>query len=100
MAAKFAARRLVAVAALAAAVVAGPAIAALSSSDTPAYDAQPGGKCLAWLGAKGTGTCIGRSNSNSGGITVGTPGIGLGNGGIYSGPMMPGSSVGGTIPIG
>ena len=93
-------RRLVAVAGLLVAAAAGPSIAVSGNTDQLGNEAAPGGRCLAWLGAKGTGTCIGRSNSSNGGISVGTPGIGLGNGGIYSGPLMPGTSVGGSVPLG
>jgi hypothetical protein len=33
-----------------------------------------------------------------GGIGVGTPGVGIGNGGFYTSPLMPGTSV--NIPLG
>lgn len=99
MAVKPALRRFAAVAGLLAVAAAGPSIAALNSNDQVRTDAAPGqGRCLAWLGAKGTGTCISRSNGSP--VSVGTPGIGIGAGGVYSGPLGPGTSVSGSIPIG
>ncbi|BBZ67858.1 hypothetical protein MINS_32870 [Mycolicibacterium insubricum] len=88
--------RLVAAAAVLTAV-AGSAIAAIPA---PTVSHEAGPKCLAWIGARGTGKCIGYSMSNSGGISAGTPGIGVGNGGVQSGPMLPGTSVSGSIPVG
>lgn len=104
-------RRLVAVGAFAVAAVAAPLAAAISTPE--ATSTQAG--CLAWLGSKADGVCIGNSlGSGSGatlngtgigpgsagggsGIGVGTPGIGIGNGGIYSSPILPGTSV--NIPL-
>ncbi|MCV7194741.1 DUF7155 family protein [Mycolicibacterium brumae] len=91
--------RLLGVAAVSAAAVLGPvAVAASTGSDAVITEAAPGKNCLAWLGARGTGTCISWSNGSP--VNVGTPGVGLGNGGIYSGPLAPGSSFSGTIPMG
>ena len=91
--------RLLAAAALSAAAVLGPvAVAVTHGSDAVTTEAAPGKKCLAWLGAKGTGTCISWSNGNP--VNIGSPGLGIGNGGFYTGPMMPGSSFSGTIPMG
>ena len=105
-------RRMAAVGAFAAAAVAAPLYAALSTPEPVSTQAQ----CLAWLGSKADGVCIGNSLGSQGptlngtgvgpsspgpgmgGIGVGTPGVGIGNGGFYTSPLMPGTSV--NIPLG
>ncbi|MDF2825670.1 MAG: hypothetical protein K0R68_3078 [Mycobacterium sp.] len=66
---------MVVVGAFAAAAVAAPLYAALSTPEPTSTQAE----CLAWLGSKGDGLCIG-------------------NGGFYTSPLMPGTSV--KIPLG
>lgn len=103
---------MVAVGVFAAAAVAAPLYAALSTPDATTTEA----KCLAWLGSKADGQCIGNSLGSQsptlngaglsptspgpamGGIGVGTPGVGIGNGGFYTSPLLPGTSV--NIPLG
>ncbi len=65
--------------ALAAAALAGPATASAAPDN-----------CVAWLGARGTGTCIGESS--------GLPQVGFNGNGIETGPLMPGTSI--NIPLG
>ncbi|MEO3761096.1 hypothetical protein ABGB19_22800 [Mycobacterium sp. B14F4] len=87
------ARRLVAAGAFAVAAVAAPfAASVLSTSD--AAD-QPVAQCLAWFGNKEDGKCLGYSNGN--GVNVGTPQIGLDQGGpaFSTGPLFPGRIYGG-----
>lgn len=82
----------VAAGAFALAAVAAPFAASVvgaSASD----DIQAGSKCLAWFGNKEDGVCMGYSNGN--GVNVGTPGIGIGPGGITTGPLFPGRTYGG-----
>jgi len=78
------------------------AVAAPLISAAPA-DAAPG-ECLAWLGSRGEGTCVGYSNGSP--SYVGTPNMGIygpagvGNPGfgIITGPMLPGQTI--NVPIG
>jgi hypothetical protein len=104
-------RRMVAVGAFAVAAVAAPFYAAISTPEAPS--AQAG--CLAWLGSKADGVCIGNSlgsgsgatlngtgigpgtAGSGGGVGFGSPGVGIGNGGIYTSPILPGTSV--NIPL-
>ena len=86
------ARRLVAAGAFAVAAVAAPlAASVLGSADS----GQPEAQCLAWFGNKEDGHCLGVSNGN--GINVGTPQIGLDQGGpaFSTGPLFPGRIYGG-----
>lgn len=95
----------------AAAAVAAPLYAAaLSAPEATSTQAE----CLAWLGSKADGVCIGNSlgtqgptlngsgigagNTGAGGVGFGTPGVGIGNGGLYTSPLMPGTSI--NIPLG
>ncbi len=75
------------VGAVAAAAVAVPLYASLSSTDTTT---QAGPRCLAWFGNKEDGQCLGYSNG--GGATIGTPAIGFGGNGLEftTGPLFPG----------
>ena len=82
---------------IAAAAVAIPAYASLTIADTaPESTAAP--RCLAWFGNVEDGNCL--SYSNGSGATIGTPQVGLGQGGFYyETPMLlPGTSI--TRPIG
>jgi hypothetical protein len=94
------ARRIIVVGAFAAAAVAAPAFAALS---TPAAGTSQA-ECLAWLGARGTGTCMSYSNSSGAGNTgFGSPGFSVGgpnsgNPGFSSGPLLPGQTI--NVPLG
>ena len=99
--AKNRALRIAAVGALAVAAAAVPALAELGASGTQTSSAT--GNCLAWLGARDTGTCI--SYSNGQGVNVGTPQFGVGSPnssspglGVSTGPMLPGQTI--TMPIG
>lgn len=78
----------------AAAAVAVPLCTALASTDVaPHVTANPGG-CLAWFGNQDDGNCMGQSNGT--GVTIGTPNVGLGGPfgiGIYTGPLLPGSTI-------
>ena len=81
-------RRFVAVGAFAVAAVAAP-IAASAIGSTPAQDvAAP---CLAWFGNKEDGNCL--SYSNGSGVDFGTPNVGIGSGGLYTGPLVPGRTI-------
>ena len=85
-------RRLVAAGAFAVAAVAAP----LAASVLTAADAtSPVAQCLAWFGNKEDGHCLGVSNGN--GVNVGTPQIGLDQGGpaFTTGPLFPGRIYGG-----
>ncbi|MGW0160462.1 DUF7155 family protein [Mycobacterium sp. NPDC003323] len=88
------ARKFVVVGAFAAAAVAAPVLA-FSTVPEASVDAKP---CLAWFGNKEDGHCLSYSNGN--GVAVGTPGIGFGSGGITTGPIFPGNTWSGNIPIG
>jgi hypothetical protein len=103
-------RRFVVVGAFAAAAVAAPLYAALSTPEPTSAQAE----CLAWLGSKADGVCIGNSlgsqgpslngsgighgGPGAGGVGIGTPGVGINNGGIYTSPLMPGTTV--SVPLG
>ncbi|MCV7224894.1 DUF7155 family protein [Mycolicibacterium komossense] len=95
------ARRIVVIGAFAAAAVAAPTYAALSA---PTPSSTPQAECLAWLGARGTGTCISYSNSSGAGQTgFGSPGISVGgpnsgSPGISTGPLLPGQTI--NVPLG
>ncbi len=100
--AKTSLRRVAAAGALAAAALAGPALAALGS--TQATDSATG-RCLAWYGSRDDGICLGYSNGSP--TFIGTPsfgvwGPGYGTGqpgvGITTGPLLPGQTI--NVPIG
>ncbi len=78
------------VGAVAAAAVAVPLYASLSSPDATA---QAGPRCLAWFGNKDDGQCMGYSMG--GGAQIGTPGIGFGGNGleVNTGPLLPGTTI-------
>jgi hypothetical protein len=94
-------RRIMVIGAFAAAAVAAPAYADLIA---PPAAGTPQAECLAWLGARGTGTCISYSNSTGGGsVGAGTPGVSVGgpssgNSGISTGPLFPGQNI--NVPLG
>ena len=88
-------RTIVVAGAFAGAVAAAPVVA-FSTTPAPAAEAAPA--CLAWFGNKDDGNCLSYSNGN--GVGVGTPRIGIGPGGLYSGPVLPGTSWNTSIPIG
>jgi subtilase family serine protease len=84
-------RRLVA-GAFAAAAVAVPLCAAMTTDTTPELTAEP--PCLAWFGNIEDGKCLSYSNGN--GIYVGAPGYYGGNSpnsGFYTGPLLPGTTI-------
>lgn len=87
-------RRLVA-GAFAAAAVAVPLYAAISTDAAPELTAGPA--CLAWFGNAEDGKCLSYSNGN--GIDVGTPSYCYGNSsnpdsdcGLSTGPLLPGQT--------
>lgn len=84
-------RRSVAIGAFAAAAVAAPLAAALSSTADQVTQARPA--CLAWFGNKDDGKCLSYSNGN--GVSVGTPEVSLNGGGfgINTGPLLPGTTI-------
>ncbi|MEZ0053489.1 hypothetical protein ABIA30_004518 [Mycobacterium sp. MAA66] len=82
------ASRLCAAGALAVAAVAAPIAVALSAGPS---EHAVAGKCLAWIGNKDDGNCVGQSNGQP--VTAGTPwGVWGPSGGINSGPLLPGQS--------
>jgi hypothetical protein len=91
-------RRLIA-GAFAAAAVAAPLYAAITTTDaSPQITAQP---CLAWFGNKEDGKCLSYSNGN--GVNVGTPGYYGGNSpdsGFYTGPILPGTTIQRGVGVG
>ncbi len=84
---------------LAAGVLAGAALAVpvLASTPTSGPQLSATGNCLAWLGSRDDGQCIGWSNGSP--TYIGTPNLGVwgpgyGNGlGISTGPLMPGTTI-------
>lgn len=76
--------------AVAAAAVAFPLYASLTTADSEVTAAP---RCLAWFGNQADGHCL--SYSNGSGVTVGSPNVGFGeNGfGVYTGPLMPGTTI-------
>lgn len=83
--------------AFAAAAVAFPLYASLTTADT-AGETTAAPRCLAWFGNQADGHCL--SYSNGSGATIGTPQIGLGGGGMYinTAPLLPGTTI--SQPIG
>jgi hypothetical protein len=85
--------RLLAAGALAAALSA--PVLALGLSADPQVSAE--GNCLAWLGSRDDGQCIGWSNGQP--SFIGTPNLGVwgpgyGSGlGVVTGPLMPGTTI-------
>ncbi len=96
------ARRIVrgiAVGAFAAAAIAAPMYAALS---TPAPTTNQAG-CTAWLGSRIDGQCIAWSMSGNNGVGGGIPPVAIGspnsgNPGLSTGPLLPGTSW--NVPLG
>ncbi|MDA2890276.1 hypothetical protein PDG61_05075 [Mycolicibacterium sp. BiH015] len=78
--------------AIAAAAVAFPLYASLTTAET-ASETTAAPRCLAWFGNQADGHCL--SYSNGSGVTVGSPNVGFGeNGfGVYTGPLMPGTTI-------
>ncbi|OBI80258.1 hypothetical protein [Mycobacterium sp. E740] len=85
------ARRVVAAGVFAVAAVAAPLTASVLA--TSASDALAGPACLAWFGNKEDGKCLSYSEGN--GINVGSPQVGLNQGGpgISTGPLLPGQTI-------
>lgn len=84
-------RRFVAVGAfvLAAGAAAGAPALISTSATGPEITAQPA--CLAWFGNKEDGKCLSYSNGMP--ANVGTPWVGVGQGGVVTGPLLPGTSI-------
>ena len=83
-------RRFLVVGGFAVAAAAAPAIFAATAPQTTT-DVKAGPPCLAWFGNKDDGKCLSYSNGTP--AQVGTPWVGGGPGGVYSGPMLPGTSI-------
>lgn len=77
----------VALAALAVLTTVGGAWGATTSIPAAAPD-----NCLSWVGARGTGECIGES------ATGGLPPVGFNGAEVWTGPLMPGTSI--NVPLG
>lgn len=93
-------RRLVAAGALAVASAAAPMLFATATAQA-VPDLAAGPKCLAWFGNKEDGKCLSYSNGQP--VVGGMPAIGIGgpgssSPGIYTGPLLPGTTI--TQPIG
>lgn len=94
-------RRIMVIGAFAAAAVAAPAYAELIS---PPATSTTQAECLAWLGARDTGTCISYSNSTgAGSMGAGSPGVSIGgpysgSPGLSTGPLLPGQTI--NVPLG
>lgn len=84
--------RLVAVGGFAAALAAAPAYAALATPEVGLTD-QVVAKCLAWLGSREDGVCIGVSNGSP--VSGGIPPVAIGG---PTGPVFPGQTI--NIPLG
>jgi hypothetical protein len=84
-------RRSVVIGAFAAATVAAPLAAVLSTPSEQVMQAGPA--CLAWFGNKDDGKCLSYSNGN--GLSVGSPEVSLnGRGfGVSTGPLLPGTTI-------
>ena len=82
-------RRLVVVGAMAAMAVLALVVMSLGTGSQISAE----GQCLAWFGSRGDGQCMGYSNGTP--TYIGTPNMGVygPNGGIYSGPLMPGTTI-------
>ena len=88
-------RRVIALSAFAAAVAAGPVIAATTiSTAEPQHQAYPG-ECLAWFGNQEDGKCLGYSNGQP--ISGGTPWGIYGPNNYQNGVMLPGQTFTGSI---
>ncbi|MDV3128333.1 hypothetical protein M1247_25695 [Mycobacterium sp. 21AC1] len=84
-------RRFIAVGAFAVATAAAPALFAATAPQA-GTDVNAAPACLAWFGNKENGKCLSYSNGTP--AQVGTPWVGGGpNGGVYSGPLLPGTSI-------
>ncbi len=84
---------MVAVGAFAVAAVAAPVYAAFSTPEAVNTEAR----CLAWLGSKADGVCIGNSLGSQVPTLGGTPGVGFNGNGIQTGPVNPGQTI--NIPL-
>ncbi|GAT16792.1 putative uncharacterized protein [Mycolicibacterium thermoresistibile] len=92
-------RRLIAGALAAVAVAAPAALTAATGAAESEVTAAP--RCLAWFGNKEDGKCLSYSNGQP--VVGGMPAIGIGgpgssSPGIYTGPLLPGTTI--TQPIG
>ncbi len=84
-------RRFVAVGAFVLAAGAAAAAPAFVATTTPASGVTAGPACLAWFGNKEDGKCL--SYSNGAPAQIGTPWVGAGQGGVVTGPLLPGSTI-------
>ncbi len=84
-------RRLVAVGAFALATGAAVAAPAFIAASTPGNEVTAQPACLAWFGNKEDGKCLSYSNGTP--ANVGTPWVGVGQNGVMTGPLLPGTSI-------
>ncbi|MGV0814468.1 hypothetical protein ABQF34_21080 [Mycolicibacterium boenickei] len=88
-------RRFVAVGAFAlaggAAVIAPAVVAASNPASTPGSGITAAPACLAWFGNKEDGKCLSYSNGTP--ANVGTPWVGVGQNGVVTGPLLPGTTI-------
>ncbi|OBG82029.1 hypothetical protein A5733_05135 [Mycobacterium sp. NS-7484] len=82
-------RRFVAVGAFV--LAAGAAAAAPAFVATTPAEVTAGPACLAWFGNKEDGKCLSYSNGMP--AQVGTPWVGVGQNGVVTGPLLPGSTI-------
>lgn len=85
------------VGAFASMAAAAPALTALSEPPPTTVQAQ-GGQCLAWLGSRTDGKCIGYAMNGQIGPSMTFNGPTGANPGLSTGPMLPGQSF--NTPVG
>lgn len=79
-------------------VIGAAATPVLAFSATPDASMQAGPqRCLAWFGNKDDGNCL--STSNGSGVGFGSPNVGLCNGGVCTGPLVPGNTWNINVPV-
>ncbi|BBX38229.1 hypothetical protein MMAG44476_05896 [Mycolicibacterium mageritense DSM 44476 = CIP 104973] len=85
-------RRFAAIGAFAVTAAAAPAIFAATAPQA-GTEVNAGPACLAWFGNKEDGKCL--SYSNGAPTNIGTPAFGYGpsGGGVYTGPLLPGTTI-------
>lgn len=84
-------RRSVAVGAFVLAAGAAAIAPALISTQAPNAEVTAAPACLAWFGNKEDGKCLSYSNGTP--ANVGTPWVGVGQNGVVTGPLLPGTSI-------
>ncbi|MCV7064623.1 DUF7155 family protein [Mycolicibacterium houstonense] len=84
-------RRIVAVGAFALATGAAVAAPGFVATSAPGSEITAAPACLAWFGNKEDGKCLSYSNGMP--ANVGTPWVGVGQNGVVTGPLLPGTSI-------